>query len=248
MVDISWMQNLETTIWYFPNDYPSKDVIHDMSKYPGRFPPKIPNTLIKKYTKKGEFILDSFVGGGTTLIEACKLGRNSIGFDINHEAIKITKEKIAKTNCNTKITKAEIGDARNLVLKDNSIDLVITSPPYWNIIEYSNEEGCLGNSNNYANYLDGLEKSINEMYRVLKPQKYCCVVIGDSIDGWKFYPLGYQTQMIFEKAGFKLQRVIIHIQARTNSFLFGNQKVRKRVLEKGLFLLTHEYIIIGKKE
>jgi len=42
--------------------------------------------------------------------------------------------------------------------------------------------------------------------------------IGDSIDEWKFHPLGYKTQMIFEQVGFSLQRIIIHIQARTNGF------------------------------
>ena len=247
MVDISWMQNCETTIWFFPEDYPSKDKIHGLKNYPGRFPPKIPEILIKKYTTKGDFILDPFLGGGTTIIEAIKLGRNSIGFDINPEAIDLSNEKIMKFKGDDLISYAEICDAKKLIIKDNSIDLIVTSPPYWNLIKYSNEKKCLGNSKHYNQYLESLERSIEEMYRVLKPQKYCCIVIGDAVEGWKFQPLGYKTQLMFEKIGFSLQRVVIHIQARTNSFLFGNEKVRKKVLDKGLFLLTHEYIIIGKK-
>ena len=247
MADISWMQNFETTIWFFPEDYPSNDKIHGLKNYPGRFPPKIPKILIEKYSTKGDFILDPFVGGGTTLIEANKLGRNSIGFDINPKAIDLSNEKIKKIQREGIISRAEICDARNLILKDNSIDLIITSPPYWNLITYSNEKKCLGNSKHYAHYLESLERSIVEMYRVLKPEKYCCVVIGDAIEGWKFHPLGYKTQLMFEKIGFSLQRIIIHIQARTNSFMFGNEKVKKKVLDKGFFLLTHEYIIIGKK-
>ena len=247
MTDISWMQNYETTIWFFPEDYPSKDKVHGLKNYPGRFPPNIPKILIEKYTNEGDFVLDPFVGGGTTLIEAIKLGRNSIGFDINPKAIDLSNEKIIKIKRKSIIARAEICDANNLILKDNSIDLVVTSPPYWNLIMYSNEKKCLGNSKHFNQYLEGLEISIEEMYRVLKPQKYCCIVIGDAVEGWKFHPLGYNTQMIFEKIGFSLQRVIIHIQSRTNSFLFGNEKVRKKVLDKGLFLLAHEYIIIGKK-
>ncbi len=241
------MQNYETTIWFFPEDYPSHDKVHSLKNYPGKFPPKIPRILIEKYTTKGDFILDPFLGGGTTLIEALKLGRNSIGFDINPNAINLSNEKIMKIRREDIISRAEICDAKNLILKDNSIDLIVTSPPYWNLISYSSEEQCLGNSKHYRQYLEGLEKSFEEMYRVLKPQKYCCVVIGDAIDGWKFHPLGYKTQLMFEEIGFSLQRIIVHIQARTNSFLFGNEKVRKKVLDKGLFLLAHEYIIIGKK-
>ena len=247
MTDISWMQNYETTIWFFPEDYPSKDKVHGLKNYPGRFPPIIPKILIEKYTKNGDFVLDPFVGGGTTLVEAIKLGRNSIGFDINPKAIALSNEKIMKIQRKNIISRAEICDANNLILKDNSIDLIVTSPPYWNIITYSSEKKCLGNSKHFNQYLEGLERSIEEMFRVIKPQKYCCIIIGDAVEGWKFHPLGYNTQLIFEKIGFSLQRVIIHIQSRTNSFLFGNEKVRKKVLDKGLFLLAHEYIIIGKK-
>ena len=247
MTDLSWMQNFETTIWYFPNEFPSKDKIHGKEQYPGRFPPSIPRVFIEKYTEKGDFVLDPFAGGGTTLIEAMKLDRNSIGFDINPKAIEITNKKLLEIRKDNLVSKAEVCDARNLILRNNSIDLIITSPPYWNIISYSDEEKCLGNSQNYPEYIKNLEKSIQEMHRVLKPKKYCCIVIGDAVEGWTFRPLGYKTQSILENVGFSLQRVVIHIQARTDSFLFGNEKVKKQVLSKGLFLLTHEYIIIGKK-
>ncbi|MBW2972756.1 site-specific DNA-methyltransferase, partial [Candidatus Woesearchaeota archaeon] len=55
--------------------------------------PQIPYNLIKKYSKKGDVVLDNFVGSGTTLVEACILGRNSIGIDINYYPCLISSVK-----------------------------------------------------------------------------------------------------------------------------------------------------------
>ena len=248
MVDISWMQNYETTVWYFPEEIPSGDEIHGIDDYPARYPPIIPRVLINKYSKQNEFVLDPFSGGGTTLIEAKKLDRNSLGIDINPKSIEITKKKLSLITHNQNITsKIILGDAKKLFFKDDIIDLVITSPPYWNLIKYSDEKECLANSNSINEYLDSLNQSIREMYRVLKKGRYCCIVIGDATEGWKFHPLGYKTQIMLEEVGFTIQRIVIHIQCRTNSFLHGNEKVKDKVLNKGLFLIAHEYVIIAKK-
>jgi len=248
MVDISWMQKYETTVWYFPEEIPSGDEIHGIDEYPARYPPIIPRVLINKYSKQNEFVLDPFSGGGTTLIEAKKLNRNSLGIDINPKSIEITKKKLNLITHSQNITsKIILGDAKKLFFKDEVIDLVITSPPYWNLIKYSDEKECLANSNSINEYLDSLNQSIREMYRVLKKGRYCCIVIGDATEGWKFHPLGYKTQVMLEEVGFTIQRIVIHIQCRTNSFLHGNEKVKDKVLNKGLFLIAHEYVIIAKK-
>ena len=248
MTDILWMKSFETTVWYFPEDKPSIDPIHGIDSYPGRFPPTIPRILIQKYSKKGENILDPFLGGGTTLIEAKILGRNGVGIDTNPKAIEVANRRLAKVKNNYDVLiKNFVSDARKLFIKDESIDLIITSPPYWNLIKYSEEKNCLANLRSFDDFLYGLKASILEMFRVLKQNKWCCIIIGDSIDGWNFYPLSYKIQRIVEEAGFTIQRIVIHIQSRTNSFLFGNNKVKKRVLERGLFLIAHEYIIICKK-
>ena len=55
--------------------------------YWGNFIPQIPNQFLRRYTKKGDWILDPFVGSGTTLIECKRLGRNGLGIELNQKVV-----------------------------------------------------------------------------------------------------------------------------------------------------------------
>ena len=72
------------------------------------------------------------------------------------------------------------GDARDLSrLPDNSIHLVVTSPPYWTLKEYPDVEGQLGAVETYETFLDQLDKAWAECARVLVPGGRICCVVGD---------------------------------------------------------------------
>src|SRR5690625_2850878 len=58
------------------------------------FPEELPKRLIKMFAFKGETVLDPFLGSGTTSLAARKLGRNSIGYEINSEFIEVAKGKL----------------------------------------------------------------------------------------------------------------------------------------------------------
>ena len=127
---------LETnTVWAFPNR--GKWATHD-AKYRGNWSPYIPRNIILRYSKEGDTVLDQFVGGGTTAVEAKLTHRNFIGIDINPSAIEITKNK-CDFDFDTQATTTLInGDARELSdIADSSIDLICTHPPYADIIHYS---------------------------------------------------------------------------------------------------------------
>ena len=64
------------------------------SKYHGNFIPQIPNQLFRRYTKKGDWVLDPFLGSGTSIIEAQRLGRNSIGIELQEDVLKEAYERI----------------------------------------------------------------------------------------------------------------------------------------------------------
>lgn len=81
--------------WNF-HEADTQEHLHALHPYPAKFIPQIPRKAIRAWTKKGELVYDPFVGCGTTLLEACILGRSSIGTDNNPIAILVSK---AKTTC-----------------------------------------------------------------------------------------------------------------------------------------------------
>lgn len=66
---------------------------HNFYRYPARFSPNFVRQIIQHFTKPSDLVVDPFVGGGTTLVEARALGRCAIGIDINSLATFVTKAK-----------------------------------------------------------------------------------------------------------------------------------------------------------
>ncbi|MDI6603403.1 MAG: DNA methyltransferase [Patescibacteria group bacterium] len=130
-----------TTVWSYKQrgDW----VTHD-GRYRGNWSPYIPRNIILKYSKPGEIVLDFFVGGGTTAVEAKLLGRRCIAKDINPACIGLTKENLNFKPPTTLFDKYPIfepkvyvGDARDLSeIENNSIDLICAHPPYAGIVHY----------------------------------------------------------------------------------------------------------------
>lgn len=82
--------------------------LHSICSYMAMFPPSLPYHFINKYSKEGDIILDPFSGRGTTVLEACLLGRIGIGNDKNPLAYVLTKTKAnipSKNRILTRITK-----------------------------------------------------------------------------------------------------------------------------------------------
>ncbi|MCQ5056592.1 site-specific DNA-methyltransferase, partial [Agathobaculum butyriciproducens] len=70
-------------------------------KYRGNWSPYVPRNLILRYSKPGDWILDQFMGSGTTLVEAKLLNRNAVGIDINPQSVLISETNL-KFQCETK--------------------------------------------------------------------------------------------------------------------------------------------------
>ncbi|MDL0095228.1 TRM11 family SAM-dependent methyltransferase [Campylobacter vicugnae] len=232
---------LETnTIWSFPNR--GKWATHD-AKYRGNFSPYIAKNIILRYSNENDLVLDQFVGGGTTLIE-CKLNnRNAIGIDINPNAVKITKNKL-NFNCDNDVSvDIKLGNACFLDLENESIDLICTHPPYADIIKYSERiDGDLSHLK-YKDFLVEVEKVANECYRVLKKDKFCAIVMGDTRKNGMVQPLGFEVMQRFINAGFKQKEIIIKEQHNCKATGFWKTNSQKY----NFLLLAHEYIFIFKK-
>ena len=66
---------------------------HNFYKYPARFSPKFVRAAIEAFSEPGDLILDPFMGGGTTLVEALALGRHAIGVDVSSLAAFVAEVK-----------------------------------------------------------------------------------------------------------------------------------------------------------
>lgn len=232
----------KTTLWDFPER--GAWATHKPN-YRGNFAPQIPRNIILNYSKENELVLDPMVGSGTTLIEARLLNRNAIGYDINHNAIDITNERISFKVQNSSKQIAKLGNAQNLLESDDSIDLIVTHPPYLNLITYSdgNNPSDFSSISSIPKFLGALEIAIKEMYRVLKPNHYCAVLIGDTRKGQHYIPLSYFVLCRFMKTGFFLKEEIIKTQHNTT---YGPRWSASAKQYK-FYLIMHEHLFVFRK-
>lgn len=231
----------KTTVWRFPQ---RGNWSSHKGDYRGNWAPQIPKNLILRYSSENDTVLDCFVGSGTTLIE-CKLNnRNGIGVDVNQNAIKISNERLNfETEFHNSIKLFQC-DARNLdFIHSDSIDLIATHPPYSNAIKYS--ENIAGDLSllSYHNFLAQLPIVANEMYRVLKKNKFCCIMIGDLRTKGNVVPLGFKLMQIYIESGFKIKEIIIKEQFNTKMSSYWE----KISVQRNFLLLAHEYIFVFYK-
>lgn len=231
-----------TSHWTFPNR--GNWATHD-AKWRGNWSPYIPRNIILRYSKEGDLVLDQFVGGGTTLVEAKLLNRNIIGVDVNDVALNRCVEK-TDFEIDSEMGKVYIkkGDARNLdFIKDDSIDLICTHPPYANIINYSEDIESDLSLLNVKEFLVEMEKVASESFRVLKKGKFCAVLMGDTRKNGHVIPLGFKTMEVFQKVGFKLKEIIIKEQHNCKATGFW----KTNSVKYNFLLLAHEYLFIFHK-
>ena len=231
-----------TSHWSFPKrgDWATHD-----AKWRGNWSPYIPRNIILRYSQEGDLVLDQFAGGGTTLVEAKLLNRNIIGVDVNDVALERCREKIdfEHEGANGEVSLYK-GDARKLdFIEDESIDLICTHPPYADIIQYSEDiENDLSHLNMKA-FLPEIHRVAEEAYRVLKKDKFCAVLMGDTRKNGMVQPLAFETMTMFRLAGFKLKEIIIKEQH--NCQATGYWKTNS--VKYNFLLLAHEYLFIFKK-
>lgn len=232
-----------TSVWSFPQR--GSWATHN-PKYRGNFAPQIPRNIIEMYSEKGDTILDPMVGAGTTLIEAKLLARNALGMDINPRAIELTRAALRFKHHPPSEQKVMVSDARDLsFLQDNSFDLVLTYPPYMNIIKYSDGKiaGDLSNIGSLPKFCDEIEKIAKELFRVLKPDKYCAILIGDTRKAKHFVPLAFNVMVRFLKVGFILKEDIIKVQHHCKT----TERWRLKARRDRFYLIMHEHLFVFRK-
>ncbi len=148
-----------------------------------------------------------------------------------------------------------IADARSMKeLSDQSVDLVITSPPYWHIKDYG-VEGQIGYGQSLHEYLKSLYAVFKECYRVLKGGTKLCINIGDQFarsivyGTYKVIPIHAEIICMCEEIGFDYMGAIIW-QKKTTMNTTGGANIMGSFPypPNGVVEIDYEFILIFKKE
>ncbi|MDD5355486.1 MAG: transcriptional repressor LexA [Candidatus Omnitrophica bacterium] len=201
--------------------------------------------FIKFFTKTGQTVLDPFCGVASTLKAAALNNRNGVGIELVKKYCDLGKKRLeteVEFNLFNKSKQTIInGDAFEKINKfsDNYFDFIITSPPYWNILnkidhkalqervhngldtKYSNDKRDIANIPNYHDFLTKLSQFFESCSRILKPNKYLCVVVSDFRQKAKYYSFHSDLANLLEKKYYTLKGITILYQNHKKVFPYG---------------------------
>ncbi len=146
------------------------------------------------------------------------------------------------------------GDSRQMTeLEDKSIDLIITSPPYWQLKDYGTENQ-IGYNDSYEEYINNLNLAWKESYRVLNNGCRLCVNIGDQFaravyyGRYKVIPIRTEIIKFCEAVGFDYMGAIIWQKKTTSNTTGGASLMGSYPMPRnGILSIDYEFILLFKK-
>jgi DNA modification methylase len=199
--------------------------------HPAIFPIALASRLIESLVPPGrDIVLDPFAGVGTTVVASQRLGKIGIGIELSPIFARIAAERaglasFAQASLFHDQLRSRIicDDARNVLKHVNpgSVDLVITSPPYWDVLsrprtadykeieDYGDENRDLGKISKYDDFVLALGEIFRSVLVALKPRSYCAVVVMDLRKKDRFYPLHSDLARELGRVGFELDDIVI---------------------------------------
>ncbi len=224
-----WLKN-QIGVWKFA--YEKRD-IRDKTIHPATYPISLARRIIEQFTHKGELVLDPFVGSGTTLIAAQDASRNAVGFDLSPEYIELCQTRLAKNKglLSGSSQHAVCNDAHNIpnYLRPNSVSLIVTSPPYANLLNRKRknksrrdrDNGQLGKVEQYSQdprdlgtmNLELYTKKIGDIFEgllpLIRPRSHCVINVPDM--WWENERITIHVSLIEEMRmrGYELRNIII---------------------------------------
>ena len=193
----------------------------DVIRHPAKFPETLVAGFIEFFTKRGQVVLDPMVGTGSTMVAALRLGRHSYGIELNKDYAEISHQVILEERKTLGKEAEELtaevitGDAGTILEHKSlhqipTIDYVITSPPYWDMLHargagtqrkrreseemdvvYSEDPNDLGNISDYEEFLERLVNIYAALRTSLRQRSYMTIIVKNIKKGGVIYPLAW---------------------------------------------------------
>jgi len=204
-----------TKSWFIHNP-PKRE--NSKMHHPACFPETLVQEFIEFFTKKYQWVLDPFLGTGSTLVSAQKSLRNGIGIEIYPEYAEIAEKRLVQKKLFEREQLKEIvlvDDSRNIVQIFGEhdlpkVDFCITSPPYWNQLKrnyirqkergerglgtyYGNKQEDIGNIDDYKSFIEEQKRIFDQVYEVMKDYGYLVVITNNVFCNGRLYPLAFDT-------------------------------------------------------
>jgi DNA modification methylase len=231
--------------------------------HPAVYPKALVRRCLECFTRADErVVLDPFAGSGSTLLAALLLGKTGIGFEVNPDYVALAHRRAAALagSLPEALPGGEFrvieADARRIPrhLAPGSVDVCITSPPYWNILtqrrtadgkatrHYGERNDDLGRVADYREFIAELATVFAAVLGALKPGGYCLVNVMDLRKGPVFYPFHADLAFALEAAGYLWDDLILWDRRAEYNHLrpLGYPAVFR--INK-----AHEYILIMQK-
>lgn len=223
--------------------------------YWGNFIPQIPNQLMRRYTRRGDWVIDPFAGSGTTLIEGRRLGRNTLGVELQPavaeraRALAAAEPNRHDVACHVVAGDSAETDFRALLAERGaaSAQLALIHPPYHDIIRFSDDPRDLSNAASVESFLDGLARVAENVGRALDRGRYLALVIGDKYTRGEWVPLGFLAMQAVQARGFLLKSIVVKDINGTAGKRSQKELWRYRALVGGFYVFRHEYVFLFKK-
>ncbi|HLG16949.1 MAG TPA: DNA methyltransferase [Blastocatellia bacterium] len=231
-----------------------------LADYHGNFVPQIPYQAMRRFTKRGDVVLDAFLGSGTTLIECRRLGRHGIGVELKPELAKQAADRIAsqgnryqvKTevltsdSCDPVKTPGVISQSLETIGKD-SVQLAILHPPYHSIIRFSDRADDLSNCPTVDVFQKTFGRAVDVVTPFLDIGRYLVLVIGDMYAGSEWIPLGFRCMNEIMERGYTLKSIVVKDMQGNRAKRNLENIWRYRALVGGFYIFKHEYVMFFRK-
>ncbi|MEN8192506.1 MAG: DNA methyltransferase [Bacteroidota bacterium] len=206
-----WIKFTKSWFIHRPPRRKDNEILH-----PAKYPETLVEEFIKFFTKDNAWVIDPFLGTGSTLIAAGNINRNCVGVEINKKYYNISKNRVNNGEYKSNLLPL-LGSSLELnkLLSKNGtaereFDFAITSPPYWNQLErnslrqkerkengldtqYSNRKDDLGNVKKYEEFIEQQAEIFDNIYDVMKEGAYLVIITNNVYYKGELFPLAFDT-------------------------------------------------------